>query len=77
MKLEAKQRLLLTALNFKKLPFEGSPPEDFQEKFLKKFKGTPDAESKLWIYRRALRSYMDEPQYKEWLKVLDKVQKEL
>jgi hypothetical protein len=64
------------ALNFKKLPFDSDPPEEFHEQFKKKFSGK-EAESKLWAYRRALRSHMDEPQYKPWLKALDKVQKEL
>ena len=63
-------------LNFKKLSFDGDPPEEFHEQFKKKFSGK-DAEGKLWAYRRALRSYMDEPQYKPWLKALDKVQKDL
>ena len=63
------------ALNFKKLPFDSDPPEEFHEQFKKKFSGK-EAEGKLWAYRRALRSYMDEPHYKTWLKALDKVQKE-
>ena len=64
------------ALNFKKLPFDSDPPEEFHEQFLKKFSGK-EAEGKLWAYRRALRSHMNEPQYKPWLKALDKAQKEL
>ena len=66
----------LHALAFNKLPFDKDPPEDFKEKFLKKFSGK-EAVSKLWIYRRALRSYMDQPQYMKWRTILDATEKEI
>lgn len=76
MQLLAKQRLMLTALNFNKLPLHDSPPEDFEEKFLKKFSGS-EGVTKLWILRRAMRSYMKEPHYKEWMELFDKLAKEM
>lgn len=70
------RKVTSATVNLNKLPFDSDPPEDFKEKFKKKFSGK-EAVGKLWIYRRALRSYMDQPQYKKWCRLLDDTEKEI